>query len=792
MSDKARQQTGAALVFVLLGILVFVAIGAFIILTVDRNTDLRFAFQRSIIGFHSAEAGIHKGAVEVQNQMLNFQLPTNCGAGGTSFTINGRTVIYYLSVPTGPPYNGVAGSCAETPLTTTEAAGPYVGLNSLLYAYNLTSKAKNTLGFIEASINNQFQAHLIPMFQFAAFYANDLEFLPGPPAIINGRMHTNGDMYLNSESCGSAPTSGMNILGRITIVGSGISGSAPLNRGRKDDLTVNANNVYISTDGTTGGLQVLGTNAQGSMSCTQVATRQIPTSESSTFNNRITTGIQNISLPTPAGLLCVPWITGCGSTGTYFQNANLRIALDTTDQSFPTLNPGQNIYQIKVLNADGTTNVGATTSLQTFMSQRPGAITYSDVPATTSTWNCDTANGGNSLCETVSGTGYSQSAAYTTPFPPAVGVAGCTVARLPRDQITTANYCNDYRYGGFFNTREHKPILMLNIDWMALEEWNNANSDALFSHTVTTNNGLIVFFTIKDTTGTEALAADNYGIRIYDAGRARRNTSDPGVTFATDRAIYVAGNFNCPQPTLGGGSTPATCGDASWPPTPGSTYEKGASIVADTINVLSCNSVYAPSGGNPCGSFLMDNDQWTSANGCGDAGNVSRCRPLDEISTVSSGTVGSGITCAAGTGCAAANTVINAGFLASADQTWCSTNPNGRNCGTSYYNGGLENYPRFHENWAATGGFWYQGSFVESGQPSHTCFEYTAQIVAIGNDPNFGCGAYTFQGFWSTQRYSPPPRHWFYDVSFNNAALLPPLTPRFVYLSLVFFTQVYQ
>ncbi len=607
-------------------------------------------------------------------------------------------------------------------------------------------------------------------------------------------MHTNHDLYLNSNSCGSAPTSGMNILGRITIVGSGISGTAPLNRGRKDDLTVNWNNVYISTDGTTGGLQVLGTNAQGSTSCAQVATRQIPTSEISTFNNRITTGLQNISLPTPPGLLCVPWITGCGATGSYWQNANLRIALDTT-QLVNTSAPGPNnlIYKIEVLNADGSINVAATTNLQTFMLQRPGAITYSDVPAPSSGWNCDTAHGGVATCETVyaDGTQYTKSGigAYAPQF-------GCT--RNPRVQITALNYCGDYRYGGFFSWREHKPILMLNIDWMAFEEYNNANGDIFFNHSVTTNNGLVVFFTVKDTTGTEGLAADNYGVRIYDAGRARRNTLDPGVTFVTDRAMYVAGNFNCPQPTLGGGSTPATCGDPSWPPTGASTYQKGTSVVGDTVNVQSCNWVAAPAGNDPCGSFLMDNDQWTTVCGVGGAPpNPSRCRPADEASTTQSETIlGAGyvsgpVSCG-GNGCVARNTVINAGFLANTDQTWCASNSNGTNCGTSNYNGGLENYPRFHEDWSGTGGFWYQGSFVEIGQPRHTCFEYNTQIVAIGNDPNYTCGAYALQGFWSTQRYSPPPRHWFYDVSFNNATYLPPLTPRFVYLSLVFFTQVYQ
>jgi len=778
----ARRQQGAALILVLLGIMVFVAAGAFIILAVDRNTDLRFAFQRNIVGFHSAEAGIHVGAVSVLNAMQNFGLPTNCNP--QTFVINGRTVTYTLGVPANAPWNGVAGSCTEAPLTVTEAQGTtFGGLNAQLYTYSLTAASRNALGFNEASINNQFQAHQIPMFQFAAFYSGDMELLPGPTTIINGRLHTNGDMYLNNDTCGSAPSNGLNILGQITVVGSGVSGTSPLNRGRKDDTTVNHDNVYISLDGTSTNMQVLGTGASGSTSCAQVATRQIAGTEINTFNGigpRIVTGMKNITLPTPIGLTCVPWISGCGAIGgSYWQNANLRVALDTTTTT--TIGSGAQLYNIEVLNADGSVNGGLTASLSTFMQANPGAITYSDVPKTTSPWNCTSAS--PPTCES---TAYAAPGQYTQPWPTASGSGNCVTAHGPRGIITSTNYCNDYRYGGFFNWRERKPMLMLNIDWMALEEYNNANGNVFFDPTTTTNGGLVVFLTVKDTATAEGYKADNYGVRLYDAGRARRNSTDPGVTFVTDRAAYVAGNFNCPQPNYAGSDlSPAPCGDATWPPTSSSTDQKPTSIIADTVNVLSCNWIAQQGGGTiaPCGTYNMDADQW--AQGCGVG-----CRPVDEASTKGSGTTPTGASCG-GSGCQAQPTIINAAFFAGTDQTWCSSNTNGTNCGNAYYSGGVENYPRFHENWSGVK-YWYQGSLVSSGPPTHTCFEYTAQLVAIANDPSYTCTASTRQGFWSTQRYSPPTRRWFYDVSFNNASYLPPMSPRFVYLSLVYFTQVFQ
>jgi hypothetical protein len=449
------------------------------------------------------------------------------------------------------------------------------------------------------------------------------------------------------------------------------------------------------------------------------------------------------------------------------------------------------LYPIRVLNADGSVNGSLTTALVTFMQSRPGAITYSDVPSTGNTnWNCSTT----ATCES---TAYNNGTDYTAPFPQN-GTNGCTLSaptRNPRDMIINtgpnANYCNDYRYGGFYNWRERKPVLMLNIDWIALEEYNNANGNVFFNPSTTTNGGLIVFVTVKDTTGTEGLQATDYGVRIYDAGRARRNLTDPGVTFATDQAMYVTGNFNCPSPTWTGAVTsPAPCGDASWPPTGSSTYQKPTAVVADTLNVLSCNWVTNPA--QACGPVAMGADVWVQGT----------YRPIDEMSTTQSGTItatGTSVSCG-GSGCQSRETIINAAFLAGTDPTWCPTNSNGTNCGNTYYSGGVENYPRFHEDWSGTDALtnrprnlWYEGALVSSGAPSHTCFEFNAQLVAIANDPSFSCSqAGSTQGFWSTQRYSPPPRRWFYDVSFNNGSYLPPLTPRFVYLTMVFFTQVYQ
>ena len=62
----------------------------------------------------------------------------------------------------------------------------------------------------------------------------------------------------------------------------------------------------------------------------------------------------------------------------------------------------------------------------------------------------------------------------------------------------------------------------------------------------------------------------------------------------------------------------------------------------------------------------------------------------------------------------------------------------------------------------------YLGSFVSLGVPRHVI------------------------GAWSTSGvYKPPARDWGYDTRFNDAADLPPLSPRFVYLKQDLFVRDY-
>ena len=74
--------------------------------------------------------------------------------------------------------------------------------------------------------------------------------------------------------------------------------------------------------------------------------------------------------------------------------------------------------------------------------------------------------------------------------------------------------------------------------------------------------------------------------------------------------------------------------------------------------------------------------------------------------------------------------------------------------GVGRYNGGLENLPRFHENWSGKS-CTIRGSLVNTWQSA------------------YATGPWKYGG----DRYQAPARNWSYETAFNDVANLPPFTP---------------
>lgn len=101
----------------------------------------------------------------------------------------------------------------------------------------------------------------------------------------------------------------------------------------------------------------------------------------------------------------------------------------------------------------------------------------------------------------------------------------------------------------------------------------------------------------------------------------------------------------------------------------------------------------------------------------------------------------------------AAPTTVNAAILTGVVETTTQPSP------LTGYSGGMENFPRFLERWGLANTLTYNGSMVKMFPSLHA-------TNAWGKD----------------DVYDPPKRDWAYDVNFNDASKLPPLTPSLIKL----------
>lgn len=85
------------------------------------------------------------------------------------------------------------------PVSRTITSGPFAGLYSLNQPIDITVSARDTSGNMATAVLSV-NAQTIPLFQFGVFYENDLEILPGQPMTFSGWVHTNGNLYLSSNS----------------------------------------------------------------------------------------------------------------------------------------------------------------------------------------------------------------------------------------------------------------------------------------------------------------------------------------------------------------------------------------------------------------------------------------------------------------------------------------------------------------------------------------------------------------------------------------------------------------
>ncbi len=430
MDTRANGQRGSALLGAVIALVVLLSIAAVMAVNTTSDTRLRGAFGHTLTGFYAAESGLNIGMARFKNIFLDYNVPTASDYLTQSINVGDRSVEYFLTERPGNPKAVVI-----------PAGEVFAGVNSQQYSFVVSSKAQNVTGDSEATLGAEFLVSYIPLFQFVAFYKNDLEILPGPDMILTGRVHTNGDLYLNANNelhIEDAPALGLNTVQ--------VSAGGDIYRGRKDTSSCDG---LVEVDKLEDVVAPAGDLDPAVLGCGGAATRLVPQAELDAWQGSIKSQLETIAIPEPD-------IIEKGS-GVFWNKADLRIVLKlNSPDSLPSGAPLA--HSIEVQTASGSRNIPMTNQLHNFMrddawnalnSTYPGTMPmfYTDIPLSGAGCGCDDAT---PICGNALATCYEDQIPDTGTPGPNSRTGGVYAAAMGNG----GNFDEDYRRGGYYNWRE--------------------------------------------------------------------------------------------------------------------------------------------------------------------------------------------------------------------------------------------------------------------------------------------------------------------------------------------------
>ena len=208
MKSARRHTKGFTLIASLLLLLLISGLAIGLLMMVNAENRVGGSDMQNDLAFHAAEGGIEKMASDLALVLQNAQSTTAseiCGVGGPTYggsasnepAITGVTWMEYQVTP------GALGSACPGSIPKPASgsnwnqivSGPNQGLWAQVIPISMQATAALP-GGQEVSMIRSAQIALIPVFQYGVFSEGDLAFFSTPDLDFNGRVHTNGDLYL--------------------------------------------------------------------------------------------------------------------------------------------------------------------------------------------------------------------------------------------------------------------------------------------------------------------------------------------------------------------------------------------------------------------------------------------------------------------------------------------------------------------------------------------------------------------------------------------------------------------
>jgi len=217
-STKLRSNKGFTLIATLLLLLLMSGIAIGMLMMVSTEGKVGTQDVQSNTTFAGAEGAIEKMTSDLAATFNNLESPSVSQIEGLSALQPANTLAMSYPVYSLTPATTVNASGVVVPATSFGqiASGPYQGLSASLLPVTLQATAQGPLGD-EVNMSRTVEVALIPVFQFGIYSQSDLSFFAGEPLTFNGRVHTNGDLYL-AAGTGTTLTFGAKITAYGNVI----------------------------------------------------------------------------------------------------------------------------------------------------------------------------------------------------------------------------------------------------------------------------------------------------------------------------------------------------------------------------------------------------------------------------------------------------------------------------------------------------------------------------------------------------------------------------------------------
>jgi type II secretory pathway pseudopilin PulG len=379
MKKSTHRSRGFTLIASLLMMVLLSGIALGLMYLVSGTSHVGSNDLESNVAFYAAESGMEKMTADIAALYQGTQSPTPAQIEAVATTTPGPpdptmmpNVTYAEAVTFTPDANG-------NPITTSGviSTGPDAGLTAIMVPLTLTVTATRPSG-ANANITRGVEVALIPVFQFGVFSSSDLSYFAGPQFDFEGRVHTNGNLFLAANNGplyldGKVTAYGQIVRDRLAnnYNGGGYTGNVyvPTTSGGCDALTPSAtclNLTYGSPgDGSWGGSYPPAPPALGNNgNWVNVSTNTF----AGMIGNNQSTGVTPLSLPFVQGnptaqiqIIRKTPSTGADNVGTSreYNKASIRILLADTQADLHPDRPGNDGQDIQLTNGAAPGNPGA-------------------------------------------------------------------------------------------------------------------------------------------------------------------------------------------------------------------------------------------------------------------------------------------------------------------------------------------------------------------------------------------------------------------------------------------------